>query len=114
MIELPVARPANVWIRRERDRRWLRALAAMLITAALVGVMLFLIGWPRLQTTSINYHVIQLRSEVEALTRRERALEIAVQEQTRPAHLAEQARSLGLQPAETVQITILPDGEAAR
>ncbi len=114
MIELPVVRPTNVWVRRERDQRWLRALAAMLVTAVLVGAMLFLIGWPRLQTTSINYNVIQLRTEVARLTRQERALEIEVQEQMRPGRLAKQARELGLQPAGAAQITVFPDAGVAR
>ena len=114
MIELPVARPSNLWVRRERDRRWLRALAAMLMTALIAGTILFLIGWPRLRTTSINYNLIHLRAQVNELTRRERALEVEVQSQMSPARLAARARALGLQPPTQEQVRVLPPEGAVR
>lgn len=114
MIELPVARPSNLWVRRERDRRWLRALAAMLITAAIVGAILFLIGWPRLQTTSINYNLIKLRAQVDELARRERALEVEVQTQMSPERLAARARALGLQPPPAAQVSVMRAEGTAR
>ncbi len=114
MIELPVSRPSNRFVVRERDRRWLRALAATLLVAAVLGAVLFLVGWPRLQATSINYRLIRLRGEVQELERRERDLAVRLEQERNPAVLGRRARALGLQPPAPGQIAASPPAGRGR
>jgi len=111
MIELPIERPSNQFLVRERDHRWLPALAATLMLAMLLGSLLFLVGWPRLQATSIHYDLIRLRAQVEELERQHRELEVTVERARSPELLARRAQRLGLQPPDPSQLrVVLPGG----
>lgn len=99
MIDLPVSRPTNRFLVRQRDRRWLHVLTSVLGLAGLLVAVLFLVGWPRLQSTSLHYDLIRLRAEVRELERQERSLALELEEVRSPLLLAEKARELGLQPA---------------
>jgi len=98
MIDLPVSRPTNRFLVRQRDRRWLHVLTSVLGLAGLLVAILFLVGWPRLQTTSLHYDLIRLRAEVGELERQERHLALELERVRSPSRLAERARELGLQP----------------
>ncbi len=63
-----------------------------------VLTVLFLVGWPRLRSTSIHYDLIQLRAEVKDLRRTERELNLELDVVRSPTVLAEQARRAGLVP----------------
>ena len=99
MIDLPVSRPTNRFLVRQRDRRWLHVLTSALGLAGLLVAILFLVGWPRLQSTSLHYDLIRLRAEVGELERQERRLTLELERIRSPTRLAERARELGLQPA---------------
>lgn len=98
MVETTVASPSNRFLKPQRDRRWPHVLSIVVLMAAVVLVALFLVGWPRLQSTSIHYGLIQLRAEVRELERRESELRLQVEAERNPARLAERARSAGLAP----------------
>ena len=98
-MELPVGPPSNRFLTPQRDRRWPHVLSIVVLMSAVVLVALFLVGWPRLQRTSIHYDLIQLRAEVRELERRESELRLLVEQERNPARLAERAGSAGLAPA---------------
>ena len=114
MIELPLSRPSNRFLVRQRDRRWVQALAAALLLAALLSAVLFAVGWPRLKATSIHYEIVRLRSRVAVLERRERALETTLAELRDPVRLGEQARELGLVPPSPDATHLLAPGREER
>jgi len=97
-VELPVASPSNRFLVPQRDRRWPHVLSVVLFMSAVVLVALFLVGWPRLENTSIHYELIQLRAEVVELERRERELSLELEVVRNPARLAEYAHQAGLVP----------------
>jgi len=97
-VELPITTPTNRFLTPQRDRRWPQVLSFVLTVSAMVLVALFLVGWPRLKSTSLHYDLTRLRSEVAELDRRERALRLELETQRNPATLAERARALGLNP----------------
>jgi len=105
MVETPVGPPSNRFLKPQRDRRWPHVLSIVLLMSAVVLVALFLVGWPRLQSTSIHYDLIQLRAEVRELERRESELRLQVEEERNPARLAERARSAGLAPPTSEAMT---------
>lgn len=95
---LPVASPSNRFLVPQRDRRWPQVLSVVLLMSAVLLVALFLVGWPRLQSTSIRYELIRLRAEVRQLERRERELRFELEVERNPARLAERASLAGLVP----------------
>lgn len=97
-VELPIAGPSNRFLLPERDRRWPYALAVLLLVGVMVLVVLFLIGWPRLKSTSIHYELIGLRAQVQELERRERALRVELERERSPVRLREEGRRMGLGP----------------
>jgi hypothetical protein len=98
IVELPIAAPTNRFLTPQRDRRWPHVLSFVLMVSAVVLLALFLVGWPRLKSTSLHYDLTRLRAEVEELERRQRALRLELESERNPAELARQARALGLQP----------------
>ena len=102
---LPVATPSNRFLQPQRDRRWPYVLSIVLVMSAVVLVALFLVGWPRLQSTSIHYDLIRLRAEVRELERRESELRLELEEERNPARLAELARDAGLSPPSPAEMT---------
>lgn len=97
-MELPVASPSNRFLVPQRDRRWPHVLSVVLFMSVAVLTVLFLIGWPRLRNTSIQYDLITLRAEVKELQRTEREMRLELDVVRSPATLAEHARHLGLVP----------------
>jgi hypothetical protein len=106
----PVALPSNRFLRPERDRRWLHVLSAVLVVAGTVLVALFLVGWPRLESTSIHYDLILLRNRAEELERRERTLLLELESERDPMKLGERARALGLVPPPAEAVSSLEGG----
>jgi hypothetical protein len=97
-VELPISTPTNRFLTPQRDRRWPHVLSLVLMVSAVVLVALFLVGWPRLKSTSLHYDLTRLRAEVVELERRERALRLELESERNPATLAERAGRLGLTP----------------
>lgn len=98
MIELPITRPSNRYLIRQRDRRWLHVLGGTLLLASALVAVLFAVGWPRLKATSIHYRLIRLRAEVEHLQQVEHTLALQVERERDPARLVRRAKALGLVP----------------
>jgi hypothetical protein len=95
-MHLPGVGPSNRFLIPQRDHRWPQVLTALLVVSALVVAALGLVGWPRLQSTSIHYELIQLREEVADLEDRQRALQLELELERSPERLAARARALGL------------------
>jgi hypothetical protein len=112
-VELPVATPSNRFLRPQRDRRWPQVLSLVLTLSAVVLVALFLVGWPRLKSTSLHYDLTRLRAEVVDLERRERALRLELESERNPAVLAEKATALGLDSPtpEDLERAVLVEGD---
>jgi hypothetical protein len=100
----PVDVPTNRFLRPQRDRRWPHVLSMVLVVSATVLVVLFLVGWPRLKSTSIHYELIRLRSDVQRLERQDRRMRLALEQERNPTRLGERARALGLKPPAPVEI----------
>jgi hypothetical protein len=79
--------------------------------STVVLIALFLVGWPRLENTSIHYDLIQLRAEVAELTRQERALSLELEVVRNPARLVDDARSVGLVPPTAHDVAGVGPGE---
>ncbi len=90
--------PSNRWLIPQRDRRWPHVLTGLLAVSALVVLVLALVGWPRLRSTSIHYELVRLRLQVAELEERERVLELELERERSPERLAERARAIGLAP----------------
>lgn len=97
-MEVQVVRPSNRFLVRQRDRRWLGVLSSTLLLGGVLLAVLFLVGWPRLRSTTLHYSLIRLRSEVGELKRHERALELELEEARAPAQLMARGEALGLAP----------------
>jgi len=97
-MELPIASPSNRFLVPQRDRRWPHVFSVVVFMSAVVLFALFLVGWPRLRSTTIHYDLIKLRSEVSELERREHELTLELELVRNPANLAEHARRAGLVP----------------
>jgi hypothetical protein len=95
---LPQGRPTNRFLVRLPDRRMPRALMTALVMGAAMVLVLSLIGWPRLKSTSIHYDLIRLRDEVDALATQEHALGIELELERAPTRLEQRAAQLGLVP----------------
>ena len=93
-----IASPTNRFLIAQRDRRWPRVLSTILVVSAVMLLVLLLVGWPRLVSTSVHYDLIRLRAEVGELGERERVLELELENVRSPVRLGEQARRLGLVP----------------
>jgi hypothetical protein len=103
-MELPVAGPSNRFLTPQRDRRWPHVLSAVLVVSAVVLIVLFLVGWPRLQSTSIHYELTRLRAEVQELERTQRRLRLELEQVRSPSRLGEQAMALGLHPPASAEL----------
>jgi hypothetical protein len=97
-VDLPISGPSNRFLTPQADQRWPHVLSALLVVATVVVAALGLVGWPRLKSTAIHYQLINLRAEVARLEQRERGLQLELERERSPEHLAERARSLGLVP----------------
>jgi hypothetical protein len=91
-----VAHPSNRFLVRQRDRRWLQALASVLVGAVALLAALTLVGWPRLRLTSIHYDLVGLRAEVHQLEQHEQALVLELQHWRDPIRLSALATARGL------------------
>ena len=91
-MDLPIASPSNRFLVPQRDRRWPHVFTVVVCLSAVVLTALFLVGWPRLESTTIHYDLIQLRSEVSRLERRELELKLQLELVRNPDRLAEQAQ----------------------
>lgn len=83
-------------------------LSVVLLMSSVILVALFLVGWPRLQRTSIHYDLIRLRAEVRQLERRERELRLELELARNPSRLADRARDAGLVPPAPESMTSNP------
>jgi Flp pilus assembly protein TadB len=108
MDSLPVASPSNRFLVPQRDRRWPHVLSVVLLMSSVILLALALVGWPRLQRTSIHYDLIRLRAEVRDLERRERELRLELELERNPTRLAERARQAGLIPPPPEAMTAEP------
>lgn len=97
-MELAAPRPTNRFLIQQRDRHWAHVLSATLLLAGLLVAVLFLVGWPRLKSTTIHYDLLRLRAEVTELEQRERSLRLQLERRRAPLELEASARSLGLEP----------------
>ncbi len=104
-MEVQVVRPSNRFLVRQRDRRWLGVLSSTLLLGGVLLVVLFLVGWPRLRSTTIHYDLIRLRGEVTELRRHERSLELSLEEARSPARLMARGEALGLEPPQPAEPT---------
>ena len=75
-----------------------RVLASILVLSVTMLLVLSIVGWPRLRSTTIHYDLIRLRADVSELRREQQALSVALEEERSPERLAVKARALGLQP----------------
>jgi cell division protein FtsL len=89
--------PTNRFLIPQRDQRWPHVLSLLLSVSILVVLVLGLVGWPRLRSTSIHYELIRLRAEVSELEHRQRLLHLELERERSPERLADRARSIGLQ-----------------
>lgn len=97
-MQRPIPLPTNRHIRAQRDRQWPLAFALLALLSATLTLALALIGWPRLQSISIHYDLVELRGEVEILEYRALDLEAHLHALRAPEVLAEQAERSGLVP----------------
>ena len=97
-MDLPITRPSNRFLVRDRDHRWPRVLTTAILLGAGLVVTLFLVGWPRLRATSIHYDLLQTREEVQRLEAVERSLRLELERERNPDRLAHRALELGLEP----------------
>lgn len=104
-MELPIASPSNRFLIPQRDRRWPHVVSVVVVMSAVVLIALFLVGWPRLKSTSIHYDLIRLRAEVAELERQHRQLKLELEAVRNPQVLAEHARRIGLVSPTTGDLT---------
>ena len=97
-MQVPALGPSNRFLIAERDRRWPRVLTSVLLVSAVVLTVLLVVGWPRLESTSVHYDLLRLRGEVEELEATARTLALELEAERAPATLAERAREHGLEP----------------
>lgn len=110
----PVIGPSNRFLIPQRDRRWPQVLSALIGVSAMVVLVLALVGWPRLKSTSIHYELIRLRAQVAELEQRERALRLELEKERSPERLALRARELGMVPAAPAGLPALAKNEVLR
>ena len=106
MVELPITVPSNRFLTPQRDRRWPHVLSAVLLVAVM--------GWPRLRSTSIHYELIQLRAEVEELERHEHRLQVELERERSPARLGRRAAELGLNPPDPTALAQIQGQKESR
>lgn len=80
----------------QRDRKWPLAFSLLGLLSLALGLTLGLIGWPRLQSVSLHYDLVRLRTEVESLQIQARDLEAQMEQLRAPQTLGRQATALGL------------------
>jgi len=110
----PVIGPSNRFLIPQRDRRWPQVLSALIGVSAMVVLVLALVGWPRLKSTSIHYELIRLRAQVAELEQRERVLQLELEKERSPERLALRARELGMVPAAPAGLPALAKNEVLR
>ena len=97
-MEGPLYPPPNTTLVLRRDHHWPMAFALLALLALILAASFALVGWPRLESVSLRYDILRLRSDVESLQQEERALEVELDSWRSPATLSEKARTLGLAP----------------
>jgi len=105
VIERPIPLPTNRHITALRDRKWPMAFAMLGLLSLALVLTLALIGWPRLQSVSIHYDLVQLRADVEYLEYQARDLEAQMEQLRAPEALGLQASLLGLAPPALATMT---------
>ncbi len=98
MNQRPILLPTNRHITAQRDRKWPLAFALLGLFSLALALTLAMIGWPRLQSVSIHYDLVRLRSDVEILEHQARDLEARMHELRAPESLTLEAGRLGLVP----------------
>ncbi|RLE33501.1 MAG: hypothetical protein DRJ61_07125 [Acidobacteria bacterium] len=101
----PIPLPTNRHITARRDQKWPLAFALLGLFSLTLALTLALIGWPRLQSVSLHYDLIRLRTDVEKLQHQARDLETTMERLRAPAALALEAGRLGLAPPGPSAIT---------
>lgn len=110
MVERPISLPTNRHITAQRDRKWPLAFALLGLFSLALGLTLALIGWPRLQSVSVHYDLVRLRTDVESLQHQARSLEARMERLRAPEALALEASRLGLTPPGPSAITADDEG----
>lgn len=110
MIQRPIPLPTNRHITAQRDRKWPVAFALLALLSMVLVLTLGLIGWPRLQSVSLHYDLVRLRTEVENLQYQAQDLEANMERLRSPETLSQQAVVLGLTQPDSAMITSEGDG----
>jgi 4-amino-4-deoxy-L-arabinose transferase-like glycosyltransferase len=106
-----VRRPVvNAYLVRQRDRRRLRELGAVVAVIVPIGVALLGYTWLQLETLRTGYRIESLEREAHRLTQVERQLRLEAAHQAHPARLARRAADeLGLAPPAVEQVLFLEE-----
>lgn len=110
MIQRPIPLPTNRHITAQRDRKWPLAFALLALLSMVLVLTLGLIGWPRLQSVSLHYDLVRLRTEVENLQYQAQDLEADMERLRAPETLSRKAVALGLTQPEPSMIISEDEG----
>ena len=94
-----IRRPVvNAYLVRERDRRRLHELAAVLLVAVPVTLLLIFYSWIHLDLLRTGYRIDTLERRLHALEQEERHLRLQIAEQASPSRIEQRARDeLGME-----------------
>lgn len=88
-----IRRPvANTYLVRQRDRRLMRDLLAVLLAVALVGTALLAYTWVHIEILRAGYRTTELEHQLDSLREEERRLRLHASELRHPARIEERAR----------------------
>ena len=106
-----VRRPVvNAYLVRQRDRKRLRELAAVIAAVVPVGVALIAYTWLQLETLRVGYRIEKLERRTHELAQIERQLRLEAAHLAHPERLARRAHDeLGLQPPSVEQVIFLEE-----
>jgi len=106
-----VRRPVvNAYLVRQRDRKRLRELAAVVATVVPLGAALIGYTWLQLETLRVSYRIEKLERRAHELTQVERQLRLEAAHLAHPERLARRAQEeLGLAPPEVGQVIFLEE-----
>jgi len=99
-MDAPLYPPPNSTLVLRRDHHWPVAFALLALLALLLAASFALVGWPRLESMSLRYEILRLRTDVDTLRHEAHTLEIELDGWRSPADLAKKASALGLQAPE--------------